>query len=68
MSVKKVAIGDFITELASWQKKNENCHSIGYSHGYSRALSNQGRVLVNGHRCIVVGSVNMNMMTIDVTN
>jgi alanine racemase len=41
---------------------------IGYSHGYSRALSNQGRVLVNGHRCIVVGSVNMNMMTIDVTN
>jgi alanine racemase len=31
-------------------------------------LSNQGRVLINGHRCIVVGSVNMNMMTIDVTN
>jgi alanine racemase len=41
---------------------------IGYSHGYSRSLSNQGRVLINGHRCIVVGSVNMNMMTVDVTH
>jgi alanine racemase len=40
---------------------------IGYSHGYSRSLSNQGRVL-KGQQCIVVGSVNMNMMTVDVTN
>jgi alanine racemase len=40
---------------------------IGYSHGYSRSLSNQGRVLIKG-QCIVVGSVNMNMMTVDVTN
>jgi alanine racemase len=28
---------------------------------------NQGRVLIKG-QCIVVGSVNMNMMTVDVTN
>jgi alanine racemase len=40
---------------------------IGYSHGYSRSLSNQGRVLIKGQQCIVVGS-NMNMMTVDVTN
>jgi alanine racemase len=39
---------------------------IGYSHGYSRSLSNQGRVLIKGQQCIVVGSVNMNMMTVDV--
>jgi alanine racemase len=25
-----------------------------------------GRVLINGQQCIVVGSVNMNMMTVDV--
>jgi alanine racemase len=31
-------------------------------------LSNQGRVLIKGQQCIVVGSVNMNMMTVDVTN
>jgi alanine racemase len=29
---------------------------------------NQGRVLIDGQQCIVVGSVNMNMMTVDVTN
>jgi alanine racemase len=41
---------------------------IGYSHGYSRSLSNQGAKLIQGHRCTVIGSVNMNMMTIDVTD
>jgi alanine racemase len=41
---------------------------IGYSHGYSRSLSNQGAMLIQGHRCTVIGSVNMNMMTIDVTD
>jgi alanine racemase len=40
---------------------------IGYSHGYSRSLSNQDG-FINGQQCIVVGSVNMNMMTVDVTN
>ncbi|MFT4668067.1 MAG: alanine racemase, partial [Gammaproteobacteria bacterium] len=41
---------------------------VGYSHGFSRALSNQGRVLIHGKRVSVVGTVNMNMMCIDVTN
>jgi alanine racemase len=40
---------------------------IGYSHGYSRSLQS-GTVLIKGQQCIVVGSVNMNMMTVDVTN
>lgn len=71
MSVKKVAIGDFIgygTSFLAERKMKIATIPIGYSHGYSRSLSNQGRVLINGYRCIVVGSVNMNMMTIDVTN
>lgn len=71
MSVKKVAIGDFIgygTSFLAERKMKIAVIPIGYSHGYSRSLSNQGRVLINGHRCIVVGSVNMNMMTVDVTN
>lgn len=71
MSVKKVAIGEFIgygTSFLAERKMNIAVIPIGYSHGYSRSLSNQGRVLINGHRCIVVGSVNMNMMTVDVTN
>lgn len=41
---------------------------IGYAHGYSRSLSNQGRVLINGQRMGVVGLVNMNMLIVDITN
>jgi alanine racemase len=41
---------------------------IGYSNGYSRSLSNRGKVLVRGQRVDVVGIVNMNLLMIDVTN
>ena len=41
---------------------------VGYGHGYARALSNQGRVLVRGRRCAVVGIVNMNLILVDVTH
>jgi alanine racemase len=71
MSVKKVNIGDFIgygTSFLAERNMKIAVVPIGYSHGYSRSLSNQGRVLINGQRCIVVGSVNMNMMTVDVTD
>jgi alanine racemase len=54
-------------ELVSLQKMKVASIPIGYSHGYSRSF-NQGRVLIKGQQCIVVGSVNMNMMTVDVTN
>ncbi len=40
---------------------------VGYGYGFSRNLSNNGHVLVNGHRAPVVGFVNMNMVVIDVT-
>jgi alanine racemase len=71
MSIKKVKIGEFIgygTSFLAERNMTVATIPIGYSHGYSRSLSNQGRVLINGHRCIVVGSVNMNMMTVDVTH
>ncbi len=41
---------------------------VGYAHGYTRSLSNTGRVLIKGQRMGVVGKVNMNMMLVDVTN
>ncbi len=71
MSVKKVNIGDFIgygTTFMAKRKMKIAVVPIGYCHGYSRSLSNQGRVLIHGQRCIVVGSVNMNMMIVDVTD
>lgn len=40
---------------------------IGYWDGFDRGLSSIGEVLVNGHRCKVMGRVCMNMTMIDVS-
>ena len=41
--------------------------SIGYGDGYPRALSNKGRVLVNGQYANIVGRVCMDQIMVDVT-
>lgn len=41
--------------------------AIGYGHGYSRALSNRGFVLIGGRRAPIVGRVCMDMTLVDVT-
>jgi alanine racemase len=41
---------------------------IGYSHGFGRNLTNTGYVLIRGERAGVVGIVNMNMITVDVSD
>lgn len=41
---------------------------IGYTHGFGRNLTNTGYVLINGVRCGVVGIVNMNMITVNVSH
>ena len=70
MSIKKVRTGEFIsygtTYLAS-EDKTLAIVPVGYSNGYSRSLSNNGRVLINGIRCGVIGLVNMNMIIADIT-
>lgn len=71
MSIKRVKSGEFIGYGTSYMAKDNMKIAIipiGYSHGYSRSLSNQGSVLINGQICAVIGTVNMNMLTIDVTN
>lgn len=40
---------------------------IGYWHGYPRALSSVGRVLIRGKRAKVLGRVSMDMTAVDVT-
>lgn len=40
---------------------------VGYYHGYSRNLSNLGHVLIRGHKAPVIGMVNMNIITVDIT-
>ena len=41
---------------------------VGYAHGLPRGQSMGGRVLVHGHSCPIVGTISMNMHTIDVTD
>jgi alanine racemase len=40
---------------------------IGYADGYSRTLSNKGRVLINGESAPVIGRVCMDQLMVDVT-
>jgi alanine racemase len=70
MDIKEVKPGEFIgygTSYLSSKKMKIATIPVGYSHGFSRSLSNQGRVLVNGERVSVIGTVSMNSFTIDVT-
>ena len=70
MNIKEVEMGEFIGYGTSYLAQKDMKIAvvpIGYSHGFSRSLSNIGRVLVNGIRTAVLGTVNMNCMTIDVT-
>lgn len=41
---------------------------VGYYEGYDRHLSNQGEVIIRGHRARVLGRVCMNVLTVDVTD
>lgn len=71
MSLHRVNSGEFVGYGTSYLAENDMLIAIipvGYSQGYSRSLSNQGRVLVQGQRMSVIGLVNMNMLIIDVTN
>ncbi len=70
MALKNVKRGEFIsygTVYLAQEDKKIAIVPVGYSHGYSRSLSNQGRVLIKGERIAVIGMVNMNMLIADVT-
>lgn len=71
MSIKKVNAGDFVgygTSFMASEKMKVAVIPVGYSHGYSRSLSNHGRVLIHGKRCMVIGTINMNMLTVNVSD
>lgn len=71
MSIKKINAYEFIGYGTSFMAKEQMRVAtvpVGYAHGYSRSLSNKGRVIINQHRCMVVGTVNMNMMLVDVSD
>ena len=70
MSIKRIRRGEFVgygTSYLAQQDMQIATVPVGYSHGYSRSLSNIGRALVNNIRVGVVGVVNMNMMILDIS-
>ncbi len=69
--IKTVPEGEFIGYGMSYQASSQMkimVIPVGYANGYSRSLSNNGHVLVDGHRSPVIGSVNMNMIICDITD
>lgn len=71
MEVKTVEMGEFIGYGTSFFTNETTTIAIipvGYSSGYNRSLSNVGKVLINGKRLGVIGTINMNMMAVDITS
>lgn len=70
MAVKFVKQGEFVSYGTTYLATEDKTIAIiptGYAHGYSRSLSNSGRVLIRGQRLAVIGMINMNMLIADVT-
>ncbi|MBE0648547.1 MAG: alanine racemase [Bacteroidales bacterium] len=70
MSLKDVKEGEFVSYGTTYLATSATRIAVvpvGYANGFSRSLSNQGRVLIRGYRVGVIGLVNMNMMIVDVT-
>lgn len=71
MEIKDVKKGCFIgygTSFLAHKNMKLAVIPVGYSHGYSRNLSNVGWVLINGKQAMVTGTINMNCMSVDITN
>ena len=70
LSVNRVPEGKYVSYGKSYLTTRPSKIAtvpVGYGYGFSRDLSNNGHVLVGGQRVPVIGSVNMNMVVIDVT-
>ncbi|GAB4384727.1 MAG: alanine racemase [Salibacteraceae bacterium] len=70
ISIKHIAKGEYIgygTSFLAQRDMQIGIVPVGYAHGFSRALSNQGRAIVNGTRVAVLGTVNMNSIAIDIS-
>ncbi len=71
MAVKEVEPGEFIgygTSFLANKKMKIAVLPVGYANGFSRSLSNTGRVLIKGRRVQVIGIVTMNTMSVNVSD
>ncbi|MDX1684537.1 MAG: alanine racemase [Saprospiraceae bacterium] len=70
MHIKPVKAGEYVGYGTSFLASDDMKIAIvpiGYSDGFSRILSNQGRVLIHDQRVAVIGMVNMNMLAVDIS-
>ncbi|WP_299453642.1 alanine racemase [uncultured Microscilla sp.] len=70
MSTKEVSTGEFVGYGTTYMAAADSRIAVvpvGYAQGYSRLLSNQGRVLIRGKQLSVIGTVNMNLILVDLT-
>lgn len=71
MALKEVERGDYIGYGTSFQaprKMKLAVIPVGYETGFSRSLSNKGSVLINGEFAYIVGTINMNALTVNITH
>jgi alanine racemase len=71
MLLKRVPQGERLGYGGTFETKRDSLIAtipIGYNDGYSRALSNRGRVIIRGMLMPVVGRVSMDLTLVDVTD
>ena len=71
MAIRSISAGEFIgygTSYLTNRPTQVAVVPVGYGSGFTRGLSNKGRVLIGGRRLPVIGLVNMNMMMVDVSD
>ncbi|UCZ51524.1 alanine racemase [Bacillus shivajii] len=69
-AIKEASEGDFISYGCTFEMKQDGMIAtipVGYADGFSRALSNQGEVLVDGTRVPIVGRICMDQSMVDVS-
>lgn len=70
MSLKSVQPGEYIGYGSSHEANRPMKIAVvpvGYAHGYNRNLSNAGKVLIHGMEARITGLVNMNAVSVDIT-
>jgi alanine racemase len=68
MSLKTVHRGEYVgygTSFLCYEPRRIGVVPVGYALGYPRSLSNAGMVLVGGRRVPIIGTINMNALTVD---
>jgi len=71
LQTREIAAGTPVGYGATWRAPRRSrlaTLGIGYADGFSRALSNSGKVVIAGRSVLVVGRVSMDLTTVDITD